>query len=879
MKYPSQRVISAMSSNRLKPVWLLKLDLKSADSALSLYLSDRPITLWGQPWKPLVTAWGTVDCYFDPTIQETGVSDMTVKLANTPGLLGAGTHGISWYFRKYSLISSTATIYLWLDGAELLEPAGQDQNDLLTVLSGVPEIASGISPLECPLDIVAHSVYSGGDTSLGNLLNGVYTRNQWESLPPELEGQYKPAVFGHNVQCKGIALSSPFRCGQVAGPADLFDSTKGADHVLITYPKSGAINSASPFPAPCDIYIGDWRLTVSSPPELFSGDTWKYKFGSAKSYIPTPLDGTEPLFVPSSAALWPRSQDSGHGPYAISEPPCGAPFQFYHGHSDTGNSKDGLRPGRSGSYIMDVYVNGSKVQDSQVVRDDAFGIGWIKLEGSSVHGKLGNPSVISLKWTARDQGFNSGDTYLHAAQLTASWPYGYNVDANPCILGDFSVPASGGGAPASTQLGLVNSPRYAFIGARIASARFVMRYTAPEVTSGTFHASILGSSYSFAASELVDGSSIASLGWFVAKQTKGTSAEIWPNNNGYPNTQTSPVARKWDIYELSRDVTEIVQTNAAVNNGLAGGLQLWFSGSAWPASLNSVVLLSCELEIQYEGVASAAERPEVTAIIGSSSSTAGQILKQLLPSTEIGAGYDDPSLPKLKITVDSQRTLFSFAKSVAKEAGYSISRNSSTGKLDLVLSMDNRDNANPPAPTGGFADIAESSLLLGADGGPIISRLRSAPENVVNEVTVSFTNMEGARESVTVRDEASISSYGLRVHNARLSSATLRADAESYALGILNANAGVNDFYKMTFPLGPAMFIEPNDVLRVTAGLDNLDLTRMRVVSVETDPGSLADGVISTITVTAQRFNLYTSGFGRSTFGPGPFGSGQIMEN
>ncbi|MBI4665368.1 MAG: hypothetical protein HY751_03035 [Nitrospinae bacterium] len=881
MKTLSNTMLAALSSGVIKPAWLLKLAMKEgAAPGRVFYLADRPVTLWGANWLPLVKQWGGIDRYFDPNLGGVSVSDITVELVNFREALGPGEPNISWYFRKYDLAASTATIYLWLDGAGLMEPSGSSQNDLLTIITGAPELAGEITPFICPLDIVAgHSGADPQETKLGDLLTGKYSANQWEGLPENLVGQWKPQVFGDNAVSDGVALLQPKRAGTLAGPDALFDPATGVNYILVNFGASGA--DAIPFPAPCDIYLGDWRVSVIAPPYKISGSLWRYDIGGsgpANYFIPTPLLGAEPLFIPSAQGLWRRSDETGYGPYSSAEPPTGVPYQFHHGPSDTGNASDGHNPGKPGPFIKSIFVNGEELAAADYVIDNPFGIAWLKLARAGALGKIGNPKSILLKWTAVDPVFTTGDQFLRPQQLTAQYPYGYNADTNPCILGDFAVPASGGGAPASTTLGLINSIRYPYIGARLASVRFVMRYTGLEVSTGSFNLEIFGQSYSFAASELNDGAGIASSGWWLNKDQKGAQFEIWPNNNGYPYTQTSPDPRYWDILELSRDVTADAISAIDGAHGFDDRVRLWFSGTQWPLT-NSFILLSVELEALFDGVESALESPKVTAIMGDSAVTAGDIIQRILPSGSIGSGFTDPSLPALQYRVDSQQDAFTFACSVALSSNRELSFNNSSGKWDLVEKSAITSNFNLPPATGGLAVINEAGLLAGDDGAPMISRLRSAPQSVINEVAVTYTDTSGAVITSTFRDQGSVDVYGVKRLETVMPATASTQTAEEYALEILNEYCDVADYYKLTFPLGPALALEPNDIATISASMDSLSNTKMRVVSVEIDPGNLAEGDFSTITLNLRRYLKARRGYGQTTFGQAPFGLGQIQEN
>lgn len=879
MRNFSQAVSTALASSVTRPVWLLKLDLYVNGSTETLRFADRPFNLWGTDWTPAVLGWGVIDRCFDPALGELKVSDVTVTLSNEKDIVAPGNPGVSWYLRKADLGRSSATIYLWLDGAGLTPPSGQNQNDLIAILTGTPELTTGVTPRVCPLDIVSKSPsMSGSGLDLGDLLSGRYTRNQWPALPSKTLNGWKPAVFGDGIVVTGIPLARPERVGKITGPAALFDPSTGADHILITFDKSQSV----PYPAPCDIYVGDHRLTVRNYPVNTTGSEWMYQIYSpssgAKFYIPVPMIGGEPLFAPSPDALWPRSDESAGGPYASAEPAMGAPIQFYHGAADTGNPADGYHPGRSGRTIREVYLNGAKLAAGEVFTDDGFGIAWLRSGAASVRSAVGAPLTTRVKYTSVDDSFTTGSGYLRPDQLTASWPYGYNAGSAPCILGDFSVPASGGGAPASSRIGLVNSIRYPSIGARIASVRFVMKYTGLEVSTGNFSVTLFGSTYSFAATELDDGAQIAASGWWVTKDQKGPQFEIWPNNNGYPYTETSPDTRYWDITELSRDVTAEALAHIKSNGGLADTLHAWFSGSQWP-STNSLIVLSVEMEVSYDVVDTILDEPSVTALIGSPSIHAGDIIREFLPQELVGTGFDDAALPSLKYMVDSQQTSVSFIETVAKESARQLKFNGSTGKWDLVVNSSSKSSSNPPPPTGGAADISESALLADETGAPMIIRERPAPERIINHVTVEFATSSGSMDSVTVQDLRSIEIYGVKSMAVSLQSVADGDIASAYAMDILDANSEAADFYCFTFPLGPAVALEPNDILSVTAGMDGLNASKMRVVSSTLDMGDIAGGRISTVTVNARRYSRASKGYGITQFGQAPYGLGQTMEN
>lgn len=580
----------------------------------------------------------------------------------------------------------------------------------------------------------------------------------------------------------------------------------------------------------------------------------------------------------SPGALWPRSDETGEGPYASAEPPMGTPYQFYHGPADTGNWRDGYNPGRAGRSVKSVYVDGVEAQPGDMTKDDAFGIVWLKRAACEVAGRAGNPETIRLRWTAVDQSFTSGDAWLGAGRLTAKYPHGYNADAAPCILGDFAVPASGGGAPASSKLGLVNSPRYPAPGARVASVRFVMRYTGVETSPGNFNLRIFDREYSFASSELADGAGIEADGWTVSMDQKGTEFEIWPGNEGYPYTETSPDPRQWYVYELSRDVTADAKSHLDAFNGFADTFRAWFSGTVWP-STNSVIALGCYLEVSFDPVEAVIEGPEVTAVVGGPPTTAGEILGEVIPAEFVGSGFDDASLPQLKYHVDRPQTVCAFVRQVTRDSGTELLMNYDTGKYDLAPRSAVRDSGNPPPGAGGVADISQGDMLAGETGLPMISRARSAPENVANEITVEYTSAEGRKESVTARNEGSIATHGLRKKKVVMGAGVGRAEAEARAREVLGELSEPGDYYTMVFPLGPALALEPNDVLTVTADMDALNGVLMRVVSVEVAPGALADGEIATVTVNARRYDKARRGFGETSFGSGPFGAGEVMEN
>ena len=887
MKTFSPAFDSALQDSHKRPVWLLKLELVSSTGATTLYLADQPITLWEQAWAPMVIRWGAIDRFFDPAQREVKISDTQVVLDNRPDALGSGANNLSRYFREYDLPNSKATIYLWLASAGLTEPSGANQNDLYTALVGIPEISTDITPAICPLDIVSREgEWDDEKCPWGDLLAGQFTRNQWPSLPDQLIGEWKPMVLGQGVTCDGMRLSSAAHIGTADGPDGLFDPSVGERTLEVTFPESGEFNALNPVQAPCDIYLGDWRFPITSAPTSMGNGKWRYQLvqtvqglpGPYLFYIPTPLKGTTPVFVPSPSANWPTSYETKKGRHAVVEPAQGVPYQFFHGASDSGNSKDGHHPGRSGSVIQSVYVGGTAVGGSDLHIDQDFGIVWLRGDYGGVEGRVGNPDKLRIKWTNMDSSHTSGDTWMRAEQLTARYPYGYNAQANPCILGNFYVPASGGGAPASSTLGLKNNLRYPHLGARMASSRFVLRYTGVEANNATFNIRVMGVDYSFPATELNDGTGIKSAGWDVTLSQRGGDNEIWDNNSGFPYTATSPDPRKWDIYELSRDITAEVKAHLDTYKGYAGDMRAWYTGVTWPDP-NSIIVLACEMEIVFEPVESAIAGPRVTALVDGLGDRAGDILSNVIPSADIGAGFDDSTLPSLQFRVNRQMSVCKLARNVLDESSTELKKNFLTGKWDLLKKTDNRDNVNPPPPTGGVANIVQGDLLADDNGLPMISRSRSAPESVINEVTVKFVDDSGQRQSVTVFNQGSIDSYGRKLHEVGLSSSMTRQSAEDYALDILNIHSETSDYYMMTMPLGSALGLEPNDILQVTADMDGLLNTKMRVVSVEVDPGALVEGKVSVVTVNAQRFSKARKGFGNMPLGSGPFGSGQVLEN
>ncbi len=884
MKTFSPELNAALANNLKKPVWLLKLELVSPSGNTVLYLADQPVTLWGQEWKPAVMGWGAIDRYFDPSEYETKVSDVSFVFDNSTTALGPGLKNISWYFRKYDLSASKATFYLWLADAGLTEPSGVNLNDLTPILTGTPELSGDVTPALCPIDVITDDAgeWAEGGCKWGELLSGRYSKNQWGALPAHRIGDFKPFVFGSGVLCEGIALTGPEKVGEVTGPNELFDPATGADYIDVTFPKSGENNEQNPFPAPCDIFIGDWRFTIRNSPEKQLSGAWKYKIDKKVPgetfYVPTPLKGATPIFTPSSNLLWPLSGETGKGPYSSSEPKLGTPYQFYHGAADSGNDRDGYHPGQSGAYMQNVYINGIEATGSEIEKDDAFGIVWLKTGNSAVDGAPGNPEKLKIKWTASDGSFTAGDEWVNANQLTANYPYGYHAGTNPCLLGDFAVPASGGGAPASSKLGLKNAVRYPYLGARIAEVRFVMRYTGLEYTSGLFNLELFGTRHSFAISELDNGKGILNQGFWVVKEQRGVQFEVWPNNSGYPYTAISPDQRYWDMFEISKDVTAEALTHLKQNGGFADTFKTWVTGTTWPDT-NSLIVLSCELEVSFEPVESALAGPRVTALIGSAQNMAGDILSSVIPAGEVGSGFSDGSLPPLKYKIGNQQSVCKFIRRVTRESNTELIKNPATGKWDLIKKSDLRDKTNPPPPTGGVANIVESDLLADEYESPVIKRKRSSSENVVNEVTVHYIDSDGANNSVTLLDQGSIDAHGIRRYETEPGAAMTKTSAEQRALDILNANSEVNDYYIMTFPLGQALTLEPNDILSVTASMDEMSNLKMRVVSVEVDPGALADGLPATVTVNAMRFSKARKGFGQTVFGQATFGAGQIMEN
>lgn len=97
MKTLSAAQEAALAASVKKPVWLLELELASADGAATLYLSDREVSLWGRAWKPLVLKWGAVDTFFDPSMSEVAVADVSLNWTTPKGRLRrAGEPGMAF---------------------------------------------------------------------------------------------------------------------------------------------------------------------------------------------------------------------------------------------------------------------------------------------------------------------------------------------------------------------------------------------------------------------------------------------------------------------------------------------------------------------------------------------------------------------------------------------------------------------------------------------------------------------------------------------------------------------------------------------------------------------------------------------------------------
>lgn len=883
MKTFSASLTAAMTADPASPIWLVRFDLVGPPGSATLYLADRPYRLGGVDWRPAVLAWGAVDRYFDPDTEETALSDVTVVFSNRQG--EGGEPNLSWYLRAYDTAASTATLYLWFDGVGLTEPVGELLNDLLPIVTGRPEIADEITPSVCPVDIVAPSgPAAGGRSDWGDLLRGRYTRNQWPALPSATVGAMKPMALGDGVTATGVPLVSPTRIGRLTGPAGLFDPVVGAETLEIAFPDAGVASADSPYPAPCEIFVGDWRFSIRRAPEK-RGAVWVYypdtRFvGDRRYYLPNPLLGASPLFAPSPDAFWPTASALGAGPFGASEPAKGMPYQLHHGVADAGAAADGRRPGRFTATVTNLAVEGVAVDSTGYFHDRSFGVVWLRPEGASVVGKLANPATIRLKFTAVDPVATSGETWLGPERLTARWPRGYNAAENPCLLGNFTVPASGGGAPTTTKLGLVNAPRYPLIGARVAAIRLVIRYTGVEFSgNATFHVKSFGVERSFSAAQLVDGAGIADAGWRVILIGRGGAHDIWPDNLGYPLNLATPQPRDWDVYELSIDVTADTVAAVEEQGGFADRFAAWFSGSVWP-DLASMIVLEAGLEVDYDAAAAALAPPRVTATLSTGHATVGAIAAALIPAESVGTGFDDPTLPALKYYVDKQVATSRFVAGILREADAELAVDPATGRYNLVRRSLLRDPAHPPAPpTTGVGAIDQASLLADADGAPLIRRTRNLPDSIVNEVTLRYVREDGARRSVTERNEGSVAVHGLRPAEKTLGAAMTDEEAAALAKRLLAEKSEPRDYYSLTFPLGAALAFEPGDIIGLTADMDRLDRVAMRVAAVALDPGSPADARPATVTLHAQRYAAVRLGFGRLPFGQTPFGQPSTVEN
>ncbi len=365
----------------------------------------------------------------------------------------------------------------------------------------------------------------------------------------------------------------------------------------------------------------------------------------------------------------------------------------------------------------------------------------------------------------------------------------------------------------------------------------------------------------------------------MALLAKGVSFELWANNLGYPITQTSPVARVWDVYELSLDVTAAAKTHIESQGGLADTMEAWVTGTIWPLP-NSLIVVETGLEVTADAAVSAVAPPRVTAHVDAGHATAGDIVASLLPASEVGSGFDDPTLPALAYVVERQIDMAHFARQVLREADAELIADAATGRWNLTRRSSLRDPASPPAaPTSGVALVDEAALLTDHEGSPMIVRVRTLPDALINEVTLIYRRDDGAHRSVTVRNEGSILAYGRRSATRELGARMSDEQARALAEATLKERSEACDYYRLSFPLGEGLAFEPGDIIAVTASMDLLSNTVMRVVSAEIDPGSLADGRLATITVNAQRYARAQKGFGQTPCGLTPFGLSLILEN
>ncbi len=446
MKTFSPALTAALRRTDLTPVWLLTLELTGPSGRRTIRLADRPITLGAASWSPTVIAWGGVDRYFDPDTEELSISDVTIHCDNRPGAVGDADPNLSWFIRAYDLAASTATLQLWLDGAGLSYP-----DDLLTILAGRPELAGEVTPSVCPVDIVSPSGPAGGrGNNWGPLLTGSYTRQQWPGLPASVIGEPKPMAFGAPPEVEGVPLVEPVRAGKVEGPSALFDPAAGATTVEIRFPDRGAYHAGNPFPAPCSLYVGDWRFSVRRPPAQTASGTWAYIPESPASlsrrlFIPHPLIGSTPLFTPSADAWWPRSGAGTGGPFASAEPAKGMPYQFHHGLADNPFAFEGGNGGRHGATISGVAVEGNPVDPAAMEIDENYGIVWLRDSEGGGAGKIANPTTTFLRYTGVDATRTVGDSWLRSAQLTARYPPRLPCGREPVSAGGFHDPGVGRG--------------------------------------------------------------------------------------------------------------------------------------------------------------------------------------------------------------------------------------------------------------------------------------------------------------------------------------------------------------------------------------------------------------------------------------------------
>ena len=222
---------TAKNKKSHQPVNLLKISWPAigAFSAKTVTLSDRPVTIDGVNWLPLVEDWGAIaGPGLDNLLQNAGEEKARLQLVNAPVDFGEGMQRFSDLLFEYPPEAATGVLYQWFEG-EGLVPA--DQTELLT--------ARIVDPLEyderhCSFHLVVESAHHGRSW-IGNTL----TLTDYPDAPETAIGLIKPIVIGQVQDAPGVPVRQVYttRLTSVALPgASVLDvaSTTG-------FPATGSV--------------------------------------------------------------------------------------------------------------------------------------------------------------------------------------------------------------------------------------------------------------------------------------------------------------------------------------------------------------------------------------------------------------------------------------------------------------------------------------------------------------------------------------------------------------------------------------------------------------------------------------------------------------